>query len=419
MNQESQRGAASIIGLGVALFLFLGGTILMLTHKPGNPPFSFTDQKTATTTPAAETKGINQVTSQKKAVTSTEPKKLGSVPTVQKQPAPTREWFSAPQQRCTSNISPQFTHAFTDLSMIDALNPIGGIGGGSPGRSYIGVKKGLEAPIYAPADLVLNRIIYADRGAGYGEYGIFLQASCEVEILFDHIDRLSDTILPYAPKTAVNVTQANQGAEMNVRIKAGQLLGYTNGTELARTFDFLVQNFGRKNVYINPARWEWDQAVYGSCPYDYFSPDLKAQYYEKLGKPSDAGLIKSAVCGNPSNDVAGTASGGWFKGASTDKRGEYLAIARQYNEAQIATRLDGQAFASTQDVQTGNPLFRLTDYSPEKYPADIKPGDSVCYSDNSQWAFIKLVSETELSFAKGSGSCPSTFPDSQASAWIR
>lgn len=323
------------------------------------------------------------------------------------------------RQRCTSNTAPLFTHAFTDLSVIDALNPIGGLGGGSPGRSYIGVKEGNEAPIYAPADATLQTIIYADRGAGYGEYGLLMQVSCEVTILFDHIDRLSNTLIPFAPRTPKASSQMQDGKELGLKIKAGELLGYTNGTDLARTFDFLVTNQGKKNTFLNPKRWAWDQAVYGTCPYDYFTPDLKAEYYAKLGKPSERGFIKAHECGNPSHDIVGTLSGGWFTGKSTDKWGDYLAIAREYDEVRIAYRRDGNAFANTKDVHAGRPYFHMTIYSPARYPSEIKAGESVCYESNTTWAFIKLVSNTELLFSYGNGACPSLFPEAQASAWIR
>jgi len=322
--------------------------------------------------------------------------------------------------KCVSQIAPVFTHHFAEIDMIAAFAPIGGIGGGSPGRSYVGVKPGMETAVFAPMDAILQKIVYVDRGAGHGEYGLYFKASCEVEFLLDHIDRVSDNIKKYAPTKLANSTQIGEGAEPDLPIKGGELLGYTDGTELARTFDFLVMNYGKKNSFLKPARWEWEQALYGSCPYDYYTPALRPVYYERLGKPSDRGLIKATDCGNPSHDVAGTASGGWFKGASTDKRGEYLAIARDhYSGVQIAYRKDGQAFANARDVQTGNPYFNLTDTAPSKYPADMKPGDSACYSDGKQWGFIKLLSATELSFAKGIGACPPEFPASGTETWIR
>lgn len=411
MKQKTGRGMVSIIVPVIVACIALVGALLYATHEPGNPPFTFVrenaeKERMVESSPDA----VAPVAEEKGAIAQKMPK-----PAVNPSPQPEGTW----QGGCTSNSNPVFTHAFTDLSMIDALNPIGGIGGGSPGRSYIGVKEGMEAPVYAPVDAVLKTVIYVDRGAGRGEYGLFFEASCEVEILFDHIDRLSEKLGTYAPAIPSSSTKTDDGTHPRVRIRAGELLGYTNGTELARTFDFLVTNYGRKNSFINPKRWEWEQALYGTCPYDYFTASLRAQYSAKLGKPSNTGFIKADSCGNPSHDIAGTASGGWFKGAGTDIHGEYLAIAREYAGVQIAYRKDGMAFASMQDVTQGNPYFDMTDLSPERYPGDIRPGESACYSDNSRWAFIQLASETELLFASGNGACPTDFPEQNADAWLR
>lgn len=154
--------------------------------------------------------------------------------------------------------------------------------------------------------------------------------------------------------------------------------------------------------------------------YDFFTPKLKTQYYAKLGKPGNTGIVKARECGNPSHDIGGTASGGWFKGAaSTDKRGEYLAVARQYDDVMIAYRKDGEAFASREDVQSGKPFLNITDMSPGKYPADIRPGESICYSGNGSWAYLHLLSSTTLSVAHGFGECPAEFPLAAAEMWQR
>lgn len=441
MPGKYAEGAVSIIALGVGVLVLLGGALLIATHEPGNPPFSFTnpgsdaprpEEKSSPPAPAdaAETPPVSQKkTTVRKPLPKAETKKSASAPVSLptqasaeadlRRGAPPERRYPSWRPGCVSDITPRFTHAFTDLSAINAINPIGGIGGGSPARSYIGVKDGMEAAVYAPMDAVLRVIIYADRGSGQGEYGLIFRATCEVEFMFDHIDRISDALAPYAPKVAAASSQFQDNTELNVRVQAGDLLGYTDGTPLARTFDFLVTNYAKKNKFLNPARWEWEQALYGTCPYDHFTDDLKKQYYAKLGKPGHTGFIPANACGNPAHDVAGTASGGWFRGASTDKRGEYLAIARQYDEAQVAYRKDGLAFPDTQSVQQGKPYLNVMDMSPDKYPADITPGMAACYSGNNQWAYIKLVSATELLMASGTGECPSVFPESQATAWMR
>lgn len=168
-------------------------------------------------------------------------------------------------------------------------------------------QKGL-ALIYAPTDAVLENIVYARRGgpSTLGEYGLYIRLSCDMIILFDHIDKVSD--------------------------------------------------------------------------------ELKEKYYAKIGETIEKStgweFIPAEDCGQLSRDKSGTISGGWFKGESTDTKG---------------------------------------DYSPKIFPGDVKVGEEVCYFDQNQnrWVFVKLVSDNQLSLARGTGSCPTSFSESQFEVWER
>lgn len=327
---------------------------------------------------------------------------------------------------CESKEIPKFTAELTDINKINAINPIGGIGGGSPGRSYIGVLKEVEAPVYAPTDMVLENIIYAKRPKDpkmslsntgpEGEYGLFFRLNCNVTILFDHIDKVSDKIKQYAPEKPTETSRV-ENPPINIPVKKGELLGYTDGTDLARTFDFLLQDMSKPAPHINPKRWQWDQAVYAQCPYDYFTDELKAKYYAKIGeaieKSTGREFIPAEGCGQLSHDKSGTISGGWFKGESTDTKGDYLAIARTTKSkmVNVAIKKDG-LFGPDSD---------LRDYSPKAYPEDIKVGQEVCYQDQNanMWAYVKLLSDTQLAFARGNGSCPASFPQNLSETWER
>lgn len=315
-------------------------------------------------------------------------------------------------ENCQTGEVKKFEAEFTDLEKINAINPIGGIGGGSPGRSYIGVKDGMEAPIYSPTDAILENIIYARRGGPStpGEYGLYIRLSCDVTLLFDHIDRVSDRIKEYAPKEPADTSRVNFDP-VNLSIKKGELLGYSDGTPQARTFDFLITDNSKPATHINPKRWEWEQAIYSQCPYDYFSDDLKEKYYAKIGEVNQGVFTQGEGCGQLSHDKLGTISGGWFKGDSTDQKGDYLAIARHEKEVHISIKKDGQF----------GPDSIMRDYSPKAYPEDVSVGEEECFYDQNEnkWAYVKLVSEEQLSFARGSGNCPGSFPNSQSELWER
>lgn len=332
----------------------------------------------------------------------------------------------AREGNCKSGEIPKFEAEFTDLSKINAINPIGGIGGGSPGRSYIGILKGMETPVYSPTDAILENIIFAKRpkdpiksltDTGKGEYGLYIRLNCDVTILFDHIDRVSDKILAVAPKEPSESSKVDN-PPVNLQIKKGELLGYTDGTSQARTFDFLIIDRSKPVTHINPKRWEWEQAVYAQCPYDFFTDELKEKYYQKIGevieKSSGREFIPAGSCGELSHDKLGTISGGWFKGDSTDTKGDYLAVAHatvSSNRVDVAVKKDGLF----------GPDSVIHDYSPKAFPDDVSVGQEVCYRDSNQnrWAFAKLVSEMKLSFARGTGLCPSAFPQDSSEIWER
>ena len=302
-----------------------------------------------------------------------------------------------------------FTANFVELDKIDALGPLGGVGGGSPGRSYIGIKSGQEVAVYSPTEATLETAIYARRGGPNtpGEYGLYFRVGC-VKYLFDHLDRVSDEIKAHSPKEPADSSRTELGSQPNKVIKAGTLLGYSNGTPRARTFDFLVEDSSKKAYHINEKRWDWTQTVDSVCPYDLFTGELKAKYYEKIGEYSDNGFIKAESCGGPSQDVDGTAAGGWFQGESTAAKGKWLAIGKAFGRAELGIR------------DSGNFLMTLKDYSPKVLPDKLTPGNQVCYKGfSNDWAFLNLTSKTQLKLASGTGACPASFPDSKAELWER
>lgn len=307
---------------------------------------------------------------------------------------------------------PEFTHPVTDLSKVDAIVKLGGVTCGSPARSYITIKEG-EVPVYAPGDMTLETIVYARRGGSEtnGEYGLYFSAGCNVTVLLDHLDKVSDELKTLAPQQPAESSRTELGTRPNKKIKAGTLVGYSDGTPQARTFDFLVMDRSKVVEHINPTRWEWDQSKYGVCPYDFYTPDLRESFLAKVGYMNEGVFTAEDGCGIPSQDVTGTLSGGWFKGASTDTKGEFLGIGQNAVKVELAIRRDGSLGTfSLQDWTAG-----------KKRPKDVKVGEEICYSDQGSnlWAWIKNIGDNEISFAKGSGKCPAAFPESQAEVWER
>lgn len=314
-------------------------------------------------------------------------------------------------KNCESNTNPVFTNNFTDLSKIASIGPIGSLTGGSPGRSYIQINDAVtkEVPVYMPTDATLKRLVYARRGGPEtpGEYGLEFDVSCEISFMLDHVDRVTDDIKKLAPKEPALVS--NGGTNPNVEIKAGTLLGYSDGTPQAKTWDFFVLDKSSKADYIKLERWTWDQAIYAKCPYDYFQEDLKNQYYNLLGLGGGKfPFTKASSCGSPSKDISGTISGGWFQGDSTDSKGKSINVGSFVGIVHFNLKQDG------------NKSINMSDWNNKTLPENVKVGESVCYSDGQNtWVFLKLESENKLLSTTGDGKCPSQMPSQNVETWER
>lgn len=321
---------------------------------------------------------------------------------------PTEEKYTTNERvKCTKNPNPIFTKPFTDLSKINHITPIGNIKAGSQSRSYIFVKREGDsrvlAPLYAPTNATLFGLVYAYRGdkskGARAEYRLDFRVSCEVTFSFDHISQISDRLKQFAPAVPAEDTRRN--IEISVPIAEGELLGYTDGGMFGGAWDFFLFNYQKEVFHINPSRWTSDHNKYADCPYDYFTEDLRKQYYSMF---ASAGGEKSQnpTCRSASRDVAETLSGGWFKGDSTDRQGSRLYLGSDFSTVDLV-------------VDEGNPLatgsiLSIRDYNTIKKPEDVKIGESVCYSDETNHAFLKLLTATQMAADINSGKCPLTLP---------
>lgn len=311
---------------------------------------------------------------------------------------PPKSGLTASGQKCLSNNNPVFNGEFTDRSKILYIKPLGDTQAGSSARkSTILVKEGSEVPIYNPIEATLEQVLEKD-----GKGTLSFQVSCEVGFVFGGLDKVSDKI------------------QAKTTIKKGELLGYVNGLKQGSSFDFMVSNTSKPITFINPKRWSKD--LYAQCPYEYFSArndnNLKRDYiaYTLVNNDNiiqknwnDKQGISQIPCGDLSHDIAGTASGGWFKGESTDVNGDYLSVNKYLSTTQISIR------------QNGHITYSLTDYTRDVLPSEVKEGQSTCYFDQKQnkWVFVQLTSGQKLAMAKGEGQCPSSFPQEISETWER
>ena len=317
---------------------------------------------------------------------------------------------------CTSNPTPVFTYHYTALDQVDFINPtIVTSGNWLKNRQYHKVvtdaqNNAPEVPLYAPADAVATGVTYylgqmmswEGEAFGLGQYEVRFQVSCEVTFGFDHISRLAE---PFASLAPVEPSQTTRDAEVpvSVEVEAGQLIGWTSGTEPAHTWDFIVSNSSTPNEFANQARYEGAgdliTLLHASCPYDYFEPELADAYRAKFGNWQ--GRAANAGCGL-SPDVPGSLAGGWFLSPYDPNAGMALT------EWGLVATLAGDGYL---DLNGPGVALRIAHTDPSFLdPASMTGEHCYVHYQGNQWGYVALLSEGELAAVFGEGTCPASLP---------
>lgn len=182
---------------------------------------------------------------------------------------------------CTSNPNVQFTNDFTEVDKIKSVEPTIITPGNSRHRAWLNISFGKVA-VYAPVDSELVSGVYKN-ARGAIDYDLHFQVSCEIWYLINHVTEPVDKIKNAFPKTPQTDTRTNAPLKEPIRVRAGELLGYTTGTPLAHNFDFGVFDLNHLNEGL-PAD---EGSKYGKeanfiCPFDVLPKDLNEKYYSKI-----------------------------------------------------------------------------------------------------------------------------------------
>lgn len=271
--------------LGIILVLLVArGVYLASVQRPESDVVPASATNSAPNVPAPEAK---------LSVSPSAPKPLApktyESPASALSPTPKEQSTAAPSPapNCISNPSPVFTHHITDITKVRYVGPPPTMGSGPSLKthSYIGTDHA-NVPVYAPAAMTL------EDGSHYvgGPYMFDFKVSCEVTVRFGHMTNPVDAIKKLLPSEPASDSRTQALAP--VSFAAGELVGYTTGTDLAGNWDFGVYNSSVSNRYANDPDWN-DSTVYTTavCPFDYFTPDLKSAYTSKFNS--------AALGGNP------------------------------------------------------------------------------------------------------------------------
>ncbi|TMU56062.1 hypothetical protein [Flagellimonas algicola] len=308
-----------------------------------------------------------------------------------------------PSSGCETGSNPNitFTTSFTDLDAIAHIEPLGELQAfhNFSAHTYVFIKPGVtEVPVYAPVDMDLVNVTFNGT-----DYQPMFRASCEVVLRFGHITNPVSTIRDAVVTQGIPLFDAQ--ASTLVSFSAGELIGTTSGTVQAKSFDFGVYHSERQLTFLNNDRFHPVETFrHATCPYDYFTSDLRNQMYDLFGpKP----LAQPLSCRGP-RGRAGTIAGPWFDTEevfSTPYHGQ-----TEFSPLLVATTLDGtvKLVRGTESNVHRTLLGAATHADPEDVTTEH------CYEvESGGYFYLQLQADGTLRVAREtSGSCPSEFPSS-------
>jgi hypothetical protein len=177
---------------------------------------------------------------------------------------------------------------------------------------------GTVIPVSAPAKLRIDNVVQTTYltspfRQGVVDYAIETTFCGGVTVHIGHIQTVTAKISGAAGSDCQQYSTANETVRQcrsnnaNVNVGEGEPLG-TVGAASIGAFDFGVYDANRPNTFVNVSRYS-SLTRYAVCPYDYFSPDLKAQLYARIGDGFNAASGETQACGAMSVDLAGSARG--------------------------------------------------------------------------------------------------------------
>jgi len=259
--------------------------------------------------------------------------------------------------------------------------------------------------MYSPGDGWVTQVTaYYDNVHGNPSfYNITFSPCAEVRIINLSVNTLAPALLhPTGPSatSCSSDTGNNAGVvescvtNMENPVKGGDLFGTGGLVDFGPIIDTRFQISG----FINPARHVLNR---GFCPIDYFTPSLKATYYNTIGGNNGATLIKrtlAPLCGTIMQDLSGTVQGDWFfPGASYPPDNPHLALIHHNVDPSTGTFSVGSSipgFAGSHDF----------------YPKTTVDSTRINYdfslvTDNQIYCYDTLL----IDFVYGAGSADSTY----------
>ena len=252
---------------------------------------------------------------------------------------------------CPGNLSGVLTYPLIDLKVVAAILPLGNIsppGHTSPAdHNYFDGVSSDKVAVYAPADgwiTNITTILAKDEKTGkYNNRGITIDIEiCKgLTLTFANLTEASSILKDNWPKNdngckydivkpGHTYTEGQCYFHSNIKVKAGDLLGYTQSDPAQPGSTFLGFEIWAANYNVKPdanVNWDYyqdDRRAHIMCTFDLYSGDLKNQFYLKLGGiDQKSGKFTprtiAPLCGQVNQDMVGTIQGMWFSGKPKEK----------------------------------------------------------------------------------------------------
>ncbi|MDX1535715.1 MAG: hypothetical protein R3346_03080 [Candidatus Spechtbacterales bacterium] len=211
-----------------------------------------------------------------------------------------------PFANCSKDKNPVFDSHVTDLTKIERIIPPGSWARDEQSgsrifktHSFLHVRLSERAPIFAPADSALySGVFYSENNKE--QYLLFLRVSCEVFYVLDHIDEVEPYIRNKFSEEPRQSTESTVEFEKPVLIESGELIGHTEGTPEAHSWDFGVYNKSRPNFLDEVKDYDgytpYPRDKIADCPYSYFNQELRSSYTSIFSDFSGGDNYSSAFC---------------------------------------------------------------------------------------------------------------------------
>lgn len=221
-----------------------------------------------------------------------------------------------------------FTNSPLDINAIIAVEPQGEltdrvaghiIPGDHIGFQYLAEKK---YPVYAIGDAVLKRVernmnYFGLKGKNIKNYHLYFEYSCSMFGSYVHVTELAPELLTADAKlqeldAMAEPEDTNRNINVKIPVKAGQVLGFTEGYGLLGMLT--VDKEKTLTGFVSPQLYESEPwKIHSVPPFEYFTEPVQSQLMAKNPRKIEP------RGGKIDFDLDGKLVGNWFKKGTTSK----------------------------------------------------------------------------------------------------